>query len=61
MLDLATGAELAARNPDLPLIPASTTKLATALVALDVLGPEHRYRTELLGRGRVETACCRAI
>ncbi len=54
MLDLASGIELAARNPDLPLIPASTTKLATALVALDVLGAEHRYRTELLGRGRVE-------
>lgn len=54
MLDLESGAELAAHNPDLPLIPASTTKLATALVALDVLGPEHRYRTELLGRGRVE-------
>jgi hypothetical protein len=36
MLDLESGAELAAHNPDLPLIPASTTKLATALVALDV-------------------------
>ena len=53
VLDLASGAELAAHNPDLPLIPASTAKLATALVALDVLGPEHRYRTELLGRGPV--------
>ena len=54
VLDLATGAELAAANPDLALIPASTAKIATALVALDVLGPEHRYRTALLGRGRVE-------
>jgi serine-type D-Ala-D-Ala carboxypeptidase/endopeptidase (penicillin-binding protein 4) len=53
VLDLETGAELAARNPDLPLIPASTAKLVTAIVALDVLGPEHRYRTELRARGRV--------
>jgi D-alanyl-D-alanine carboxypeptidase/D-alanyl-D-alanine-endopeptidase (penicillin-binding protein 4) len=53
LLDLESGRELAAFNPDLPLIPASTTKLATAIVALDVLGPEHRFRTELLIRGAV--------
>ena len=48
LLDLETGQVLAELNPDLPLIPASTAKLATAVVALDVLGPEHRFRTELL-------------
>jgi serine-type D-Ala-D-Ala carboxypeptidase/endopeptidase (penicillin-binding protein 4) len=54
LIDLETGQELAELNPDLPLIPASTAKLATALVALDVLGPEHRYPTELLARGAIE-------
>src|SRR5918995_1761336 len=41
-------------TPDLPLIPASTAKLATAVAALDVLGPEHRFRTELLTSGVIE-------
>ena len=54
MIDLESGLALAELNPDLPMIPASTAKLATAVVALDVLGPEHRYRTELLARGAVE-------
>ncbi len=55
LLDLETGQVLAELNADLPLIPASTAKLATAVVALDVLGPEHRYRTELLTDGTVES------
>jgi D-alanyl-D-alanine carboxypeptidase/D-alanyl-D-alanine-endopeptidase (penicillin-binding protein 4) len=54
LIDLESGQALAELNPDLPLIPASTAKLATAVVALDVLGPEHRYRTELLARGAIE-------
>jgi D-alanyl-D-alanine carboxypeptidase/D-alanyl-D-alanine-endopeptidase (penicillin-binding protein 4) len=54
LVDLASGLELAELNPDLPLIPASTAKLATAVVALDALGAEHRYRTELLARGTIE-------
>jgi serine-type D-Ala-D-Ala carboxypeptidase/endopeptidase (penicillin-binding protein 4) len=53
LVDLASGRQLAALNPDVGLIPASTTKLATAVVALDVLGPEHRYRTELRAHGPV--------
>jgi D-alanyl-D-alanine carboxypeptidase/D-alanyl-D-alanine-endopeptidase (penicillin-binding protein 4) len=53
VVDLESGQELAAFGADLPLIPASTTKLATAVVALDVLGPEHRFRTELLSGGLV--------
>jgi D-alanyl-D-alanine carboxypeptidase/D-alanyl-D-alanine-endopeptidase (penicillin-binding protein 4) len=54
MIDLESGQVLAELNPDLPLIPASTVKLATAVAALDVLGPEHRFRTELLAHGAVE-------
>ena len=51
LIDLESGQVLAELNPDLPLIPASTAKLATAVAALDVLGPEHRFSTELLARG----------
>ncbi len=53
LVDLASGRELAALHPDIALIPASTTKLATAIVALDVLGPDHRYRTQLRASGPV--------
>jgi D-alanyl-D-alanine carboxypeptidase/D-alanyl-D-alanine-endopeptidase (penicillin-binding protein 4) len=53
LVDLESGRQLAALNPDVPLIPASTTKLATAIVALDVLGPDHRFRTELRADGPV--------
>jgi serine-type D-Ala-D-Ala carboxypeptidase/endopeptidase (penicillin-binding protein 4) len=59
LVDLESGIELAGLNPDLPLIPASTTKMATAIVALDVLGPEHRYRTEVLARGEVREGVLR--
>ena len=59
LIDLASGQELAELNPDLPLIPASTAKLATAVVALDVLGSEYRFRTELLTNGRVERGVLR--
>jgi serine-type D-Ala-D-Ala carboxypeptidase/endopeptidase (penicillin-binding protein 4) len=59
LVDLDSGIELAGLNPDLPLIPASTTKMATAIVALDVLGPEHRYRTELLADGQVREGVLR--
>ena len=38
---------LFARNGDLPLTPASTTKLLTAAVAMEVLGPDHRFATEV--------------
>jgi serine-type D-Ala-D-Ala carboxypeptidase/endopeptidase (penicillin-binding protein 4) len=54
LVDLETGYVLAELNPDLPLIPASTAKLATAIVALDVLGPDYAYRTELLAGGEIE-------
>lgn len=34
---------------DQPVVPASTLKLLTATAALDVLGPDHRYRTSVVG------------
>ncbi|MDA8155927.1 MAG: serine hydrolase [Actinomycetota bacterium] len=40
VLDGSTGRILYAKNPDLKLMPASTTKLVTAMVALDKLNPD---------------------
>lgn len=36
-------------NPDTIVLPASTQKILVAAVALDVLGPDHRYTTRLVG------------
>lgn len=51
-LDLASGEVLYARNPALPLAPASTEKLVLTYGALAQLGPAFRIRTDLLGEGR---------
>lgn len=45
VVDLATGARLYEKNPDLGLNPASNVKLVTTAAALSLLGPEHRYVT----------------
>lgn len=46
--NLATGHVLYARNPTVGFAPASTTKLATAIAALQVLRPTARFRTRVL-------------
>lgn len=46
--------ELVARNSDLLVIPASNIKIITAAVALDVLGPEHRFTTTVVGPAPVD-------
>ncbi len=43
------GVDVGAVRPDLALIPASNQKLLTGAVALEVLGPDYRYTTELRG------------
>ena len=45
--DLSTGRVLARLRADEPMIPASNMKLITTSAALDVLGPEFVFRTEL--------------
>ena len=50
---------LAARNPDAPMIPASSEKLFTAVASLDVLGPDYRFETKVVAasppdEGRVD-------
>lgn len=48
--DLDTGAVLYARDAGSPFTPASTTKLATSVAALDVLGPAARFTTRVVAR-----------
>jgi len=54
LLDLDRGTILAEQEADRDHIPASSAKLATAVAALELLGPEHRFRTELRATGPIE-------
>lgn len=45
VLDAETGESLYARNPDLPLKPASNMKLVTAAAGIALLKPEYQFRT----------------
>ena len=51
---LDRSAPLAAFNEDIPFNPASVIKLATSLAALDALGSDFRFRTELLADGEID-------
>ena len=51
VVDLDSGKTVFARNPDLPLAPASNEKLALTYAALKELGPAYEFRTEVLGEG----------
>ena len=44
------GKRLVNNNPDLSLLPASNTKIVVAAVALDVLGEDFQYSTQLVGK-----------
>ncbi|MGW0818831.1 D-alanyl-D-alanine carboxypeptidase/D-alanyl-D-alanine endopeptidase [Streptomyces viridiviolaceus] len=56
VVDLATGKRLYGTGVGVPLVPASTTKIATAVAALTALGPDHRLTTRTVlepGTGRL--------
>jgi len=57
LVDVASGATIAAHQAGTPLNPASNMKILTAWAALEMLGSQHTYRTALYGRvrdGRVD-------
>jgi D-alanyl-D-alanine carboxypeptidase/D-alanyl-D-alanine-endopeptidase (penicillin-binding protein 4) len=55
-VDLGSGDTLLARNAATRFLPASTMKVATALAALELLGPDFRWRTELWSSAPIDSA-----
>lgn len=51
IIDLNTGCEISAMNPDLLLIPASTQKVLTGAAAIKKLTPHFRFKTEIFSTG----------
>ncbi|MEV6493703.1 D-alanyl-D-alanine carboxypeptidase/D-alanyl-D-alanine-endopeptidase, partial [Actinoplanes sp. NPDC051633] len=49
--DAVTGEALYERNVNQRLIPASNQKIRTSIAALEVLGPDHRFHTDVLTSG----------
>ncbi|MGW5474055.1 D-alanyl-D-alanine carboxypeptidase/D-alanyl-D-alanine endopeptidase [Streptomyces chartreusis] len=50
--DAASGELLYQHLPSTRLMPASNTKLATSAAAMEILGPDHRFGTDVLATGR---------
>ena len=53
LFDPDSGAPIRAHNADRSFLPASVVKVPTAVMALEVLGPDHRFATEVWGSGAV--------
>jgi D-alanyl-D-alanine carboxypeptidase/D-alanyl-D-alanine-endopeptidase (penicillin-binding protein 4) len=51
VVDTTTGATLYDRNGDRRLVPASNTKLLTSTAALEILGADHRFDTDVRAAG----------
>jgi D-alanyl-D-alanine carboxypeptidase/D-alanyl-D-alanine-endopeptidase (penicillin-binding protein 4) len=57
VVNIREGTEIAARDAERPMNPASNAKIATAVTAMSALGGEHRFSTGLYGElkdGRVD-------
>lgn len=54
VVSLTNGDTLFSVAPDTPLVPASTMKTFTAALALEQLGPEHAFSTDVLRDGELE-------
>ncbi len=50
LIDLGTGKHLYSHHPEALMIPASTLKLITTGAALEILGPQYRFKTCILVR-----------
>ena len=55
-IDVNSGEIIAELNPDLALKPASTMKLITTATALEVLGANYKFETQLHYDGKIDTA-----
>ncbi|MCR4338312.1 MAG: D-alanyl-D-alanine carboxypeptidase/D-alanyl-D-alanine-endopeptidase [Gemmatimonadaceae bacterium] len=54
VISLSRGDTLFQANADIPVLPASTMKLLTAAIALERLGPNYRFSTDVLRDGEVD-------
>ena len=54
VVSISRGDTLFAHGADRPLVPASTMKLFTSAIALEKLGPEHTFHTDVLRDGALE-------
>lgn len=54
VVDLRTGEMLMSQNPRLLITPASTLKLLTTATAIEILGPDYRFKTEFGYSGSVQ-------
>lgn len=53
VVSLTQGDTLFSINADVPHVPASTQKMMTSVLALNALGPQYRYHTDLLYTGKL--------
>lgn len=56
VVSLSQGDTLFDRNADEPLLPASTMKVFTSAIALDYLGPDYQFETQVLREGDIDSA-----
>ncbi len=54
VMDVASNSVLKSHNADLVLTPASSLKVVTTACALQVLGPEYKFKTELQYDGQID-------
>lgn len=55
-IDMKTGEEIASYNSDMSMIPASNTKLFSTAAALELYGPDFKYKTQLVYTGKLDSA-----
>ena len=53
VVSLTQGDTLFSINADVPHVPASTQKMMTSVLALNTLGPQYRYHTDVLYTGKL--------